>query len=226
MDDLRRLAFQIAESNGIYHAFSKTDVMAGKKWHYGFMLCPPLPLPLPMLPRMPTRHGCNQRKELNLKHVIDLSPLPVTKAMVRKRKVTPSHACELTCSPYKNNLVDKTMMSQKSKPDRRKKLAKQSKVGLEKAMPTRQVPTEEPSTSKTTATQSRAHYSSDPPKPSRLQLIEDIEDCRTGQSRTILYDGKIYPGIMRRVMDLMKNTCGGAVHANCGTEQVPMASEG
>ena len=33
-------------------------------------LCPPLPLP--MLPRMLTGHGCNQHKELNLKHVIDL----------------------------------------------------------------------------------------------------------------------------------------------------------
>ena len=139
-------------------------------------LCPPLPLP--MLRRMPTRHGCNQRKELNLN--IDLSPLPVTKAMVRKRKVTTSHACELTCSPYKNNLVEKTMMSKKSKPDRRKKLVKQSKVGPEKAMPTRPVPTEEPSTSNTTATQSRAHKSSDPPKPSRLLLIKDIEGCRTG----------------------------------------------
>ena len=67
-------------------------------------------------------------------------------------------------------------------------------------MPTRPVSTEEPSISKTTATQSRAHNSSDPPKPSRLQLIEDIEDSRTGQWRANLYDG-----IMRRVMDMTKN---------------------
>ena len=73
-------------------------------------------------------------------------------------------------------------------------------------MPTRPTPTQEPSTSKTTATQSRAHKSSDPPKPSRLLLIKDIEGCRTGQSRNILYDGKIYPGIMRRVMDVTKET--------------------
>ena len=71
-------------------------------------------------------------------------------------------------------------------------------------MPTRPVPTEEPSTSKTTATQSRAQKSSDPPKPSRLQLIDGIENCRTGQWCAILYDGKIYLGIMRRVMDVTK----------------------
>ena len=121
--------------------------------------------------------------------------------MFRKRKLTTFHACELTCSRYRNNLVEKTIMSKKSKPDRRKKLVKQSKVGPEKAMPTRPVPIEEPSTSIITATQSRAHKSSDPPKPSRLQLIEDIEDCRTGQRCVILYVDKIYPGIMRRVMD-------------------------
>ena len=98
-------------------------------------LCPPLPLP--MLPRMSTGHGYNQRKELNLKHAIDLSPLPVTKSMVRKRTLTIFHACELTCSRYINNLVEKTMMPNKSKPERRKKLVKLSKVGPEKAMPTR-----------------------------------------------------------------------------------------
>ena len=37
MDDLRRLSFQIAESNSISHAFSKTDAMGGKTWYYGFM---------------------------------------------------------------------------------------------------------------------------------------------------------------------------------------------
>ena len=73
-------------------------------------------------------------------------------------------------------------------------------------MPTRPTTTQEPSTSKTTATQSRTHNSSDPPKPSRLQLIENIEVCRTGQWCTILYDGTIYPGIMRRVMDVTKET--------------------
>ena len=88
----------------------------------------------------------------------------------------------------------------------KKKLAKQSKVGLEIAMPTRPTPTQEPSTSKTTATQSRAHNSSDPTKPCRLQLINDMEGCRTGQRCTVLCDGKIYPDIMRRVMDITKET--------------------
>ena len=73
-------------------------------------------------------------------------------------------------------------------------------------MPTRPTPTQESSTSKTTATQSRAHNSSDPSKPCRLQLIKDIEGCRTGQRCTVLYDGKIYPYIMRRVMDITKET--------------------
>ena len=71
-------------------------------------------------------------------------------------------------------------------------------------MPTRPTPTRETSISKTTATQSRAHNSSDPPKPRQLQLVKDIEGCRTGQYCTILYDGKIYPGIMQRVMDVTK----------------------
>ena len=37
MDNLRRLAFPVAESNGISHAFLKTGTMGGKKWYYGFM---------------------------------------------------------------------------------------------------------------------------------------------------------------------------------------------
>lgn len=37
MDDLRKLAFDIAEANCINHNFSKEDRMAGKKWYYGFM---------------------------------------------------------------------------------------------------------------------------------------------------------------------------------------------
>ena len=73
-------------------------------------------------------------------------------------------------------------------------------------MSTRPTPTQEPSTSKTTATKSRAHNSSDPTKPCRLQLIKDMESCRTGQWCTVLYDGKIYPGIMRRLMDITKET--------------------
>ena len=71
-------------------------------------------------------------------------------------------------------------------------------------MPTRPAPTRETCTSKTTATQSRAHNISDPPKSRQLQLVKDIEGCRTGQYCTILYDGKIYPGIMQRVMDVTK----------------------
>ena len=74
-------------------------------------------------------------------------------------------------------------------------------------MPTRPTPTQEPSTSKTTASQSRAHNSSDPTKPCRLQLIKEIEGCRTGQWCTVLYDGKIYPGIIRRVLDITKKLC-------------------
>ena len=89
---------------------------------------------------------------------------------------------------------------------RRNKLVKQSKIGLEKVKPTRPTSTQEPSTSKTTATKSRAHNSSDPPKPSRLQLFRDIVGCRMGQLCAILYNGKIYPGIMRQVMDVSEET--------------------
>ena len=67
-------------------------------------------------------------------------------------------------------------------------------------MSTSPAPTQEPNTFNTTATQSRAHSSSNPPKSSRLQLIKDIEGCRTGQWCATLYDGKIYPGVMRRVI--------------------------
>ena len=88
-------------------------------------------------------------------------------------------------------------------PSKIETIAKQSRVGPEKARPTL---TQEPSTYKTTATQSRAHNSSDPPKLTRLQLISDIEGCKTGQWCTILYDGKTFPGIMRRVMDVTKDT--------------------
>ena len=73
-------------------------------------------------------------------------------------------------------------------------------------MPTRATPTQEPNTSKTTATQLRAHNNSVPSKLRRLQLIKDIEGCRTGQWCTMLYDGKIYPDIMRRVMGVTKDT--------------------
>ncbi|CAM1318676.1 Uncharacterised protein r2_g2668 [Pycnogonum litorale] len=37
MNELRELAYQLAESNGIAHNFSKDAEMAGKKWYYGFM---------------------------------------------------------------------------------------------------------------------------------------------------------------------------------------------
>lgn len=37
VDDLRRLAFDLAEANGIEHHFNKDDGMAGKKWYYAFM---------------------------------------------------------------------------------------------------------------------------------------------------------------------------------------------
>ena len=37
IDDLRRLAFEVAEANGIEHGFNKESQMAGKKWYYAFM---------------------------------------------------------------------------------------------------------------------------------------------------------------------------------------------
>jgi hypothetical protein len=37
VDDLRRLAFDLAEANGIEHYFNKENGMAGKKWYYSFM---------------------------------------------------------------------------------------------------------------------------------------------------------------------------------------------
>ena len=37
IDDLRRLAYEMAVVNGIEHNFSQTRQMAGKKWFYGFM---------------------------------------------------------------------------------------------------------------------------------------------------------------------------------------------
>lgn len=36
INDVRRLAFEIATKNNIPHNFNKTDKMAGKKWFYGF----------------------------------------------------------------------------------------------------------------------------------------------------------------------------------------------
>ncbi|XP_069705674.1 uncharacterized protein [Periplaneta americana] len=36
-NDLRRLAYQIAEANNIPHRFNKDKKMAGDKWYYGFM---------------------------------------------------------------------------------------------------------------------------------------------------------------------------------------------
>jgi len=37
IDDLRRLAYELAEANGIEHKFDKTKKLAGWKWYYGFM---------------------------------------------------------------------------------------------------------------------------------------------------------------------------------------------
>lgn len=37
VDDLRRLAFDLAEANGLQHNFNKNEKMAGKKWYYAFM---------------------------------------------------------------------------------------------------------------------------------------------------------------------------------------------
>lgn len=35
-NDLRRLAFQLAERNGLHHSFNRASGLAGKKWLYGF----------------------------------------------------------------------------------------------------------------------------------------------------------------------------------------------
>jgi len=37
IDDLRRLAFDLAEANGVHHNFNREEKMAGKKWYYAFM---------------------------------------------------------------------------------------------------------------------------------------------------------------------------------------------
>ena len=37
IDGLRRLAYELAEANGIEHKFDKTKMLAGWKWYYGFM---------------------------------------------------------------------------------------------------------------------------------------------------------------------------------------------
>ncbi|KAI0226504.1 hypothetical protein LSAT2_022968 [Lamellibrachia satsuma] len=94
-------------------------------------------------------------------------------------RVQPYATCDPNCCSSSTDSCCHGKLYQ-SYAHRRKKVAKQSKVGPEIATPTRPTPTQEPSTSKTTATQSRAHNCSDPPKYSRLQLIKDIEGCRTG----------------------------------------------
>ncbi|CAH2108801.1 unnamed protein product [Euphydryas editha] len=35
--DVRRLAYKIAEQNGLKHNFNRTEKMAGKAWYYAFM---------------------------------------------------------------------------------------------------------------------------------------------------------------------------------------------
>ena len=37
IDDLRHLAYDVAEANGVEHNFNKDSKMAGKKWYYAFM---------------------------------------------------------------------------------------------------------------------------------------------------------------------------------------------
>jgi len=37
IDDLRRLAYELAEANGVEHNFDKDKKIAGWKWYYGFM---------------------------------------------------------------------------------------------------------------------------------------------------------------------------------------------
>ena len=37
IDEVRKLAFELAESNGIMHSFNKESGMAGKKWFYSFL---------------------------------------------------------------------------------------------------------------------------------------------------------------------------------------------
>ena len=37
IDEVRKLAFDLAESNGIMHVFNKESGMTGKKWFYSFL---------------------------------------------------------------------------------------------------------------------------------------------------------------------------------------------
>ena len=37
IDDLHRLAYDVAEANNIEHSFNSVSQMAGKKWYYAFM---------------------------------------------------------------------------------------------------------------------------------------------------------------------------------------------
>jgi len=63
VDDLRRLAFDLAEANSLAHSFNKNDRMAGKKWYYSFMKRhPELSLREPESTSMARAQGFNRER--------------------------------------------------------------------------------------------------------------------------------------------------------------------
>ena len=78
----------------------------------------------PALPVTTAESDDHQDKMHILKHVIELSPLPKATLMFRKRKGVTTHACELTGSPYKKQLSEKTENTNKiqSRPKKNKLL--------------------------------------------------------------------------------------------------------
>ena len=63
VDDLRRLAFDIAEANQLEHGFNRESRMAGKKWYYAFMKRhPELSLRTPEATSMARAQGFNKER--------------------------------------------------------------------------------------------------------------------------------------------------------------------
>ena len=63
VDDLRRLAFDLAEANSLHHSFNQKNRMAGKKWYYSFMKRhPELSLREPESTSMARAQGFNKER--------------------------------------------------------------------------------------------------------------------------------------------------------------------
>ena len=63
IDDLRHLAFDVAEANNIEHSFNQQTRMAGKKWYYSFMRRhPQLSLREPESTSMARAQGFNKQR--------------------------------------------------------------------------------------------------------------------------------------------------------------------